>query len=41
MATVSDVAATAPWSFLAGIVIGFVIGARYRIQKRNGNDGQQ
>jgi len=31
-----DVAASAPWSFLIGAAIGFVIGARFRISKRNG-----
>lgn len=38
LAALSDVAAAAPWAFLAGLALGFVIGARYRIEKRNGHE---
>jgi hypothetical protein len=38
LAAASDIAEVAPWAFLVGAVIGFVIGARYRIEKRNGGD---
>lgn len=38
MAALSDVAAAAPWAFIVGLGIGFVVGARYRISKRNGED---
>lgn len=38
IAALPDVVATAPWAFLVGCVIGFVVGARYRISKRNGED---
>jgi hypothetical protein len=34
LAAASDIAEVAPWAFLVGAVIGFVIGARYRISKR-------
>jgi F0F1-type ATP synthase assembly protein I len=43
IATLSDIAETAPWAFVGGLAVGFVIGARYRIEKRNGRedrDGQ-
>jgi hypothetical protein len=36
LASLADVAAAAPWAFLVGCVVGFVVGARYRISKRNG-----
>ena len=35
-AAISDVAATAPWAFVIGCAVGFVVGARFRITKRNG-----
>jgi hypothetical protein len=35
--TVSEIAEVAPWAFLCGLAVGFVIGARYRISKRNGS----
>jgi hypothetical protein len=38
IATVSEIAETAPWAFVLGVAVGFVIGARYRIEKRNGGD---
>jgi hypothetical protein len=34
MAALSDVATIAPWTFMAGAVVGFVVGARYSITKR-------
>ena len=38
IATVSEIAEVAPWAFVAGLAIGFVIGAKYRISKRNGEE---
>jgi hypothetical protein len=38
LATVSEIAEVAPWAFVLGVGVGFVIGARYRIEKRNGGD---
>jgi hypothetical protein len=38
LATVSEIAEVAPWAFVIGVGVGFVIGARYRISKRNGDD---
>jgi hypothetical protein len=40
LSTWSDIAESAPWSFVLGGVIGFVVGARYRIEKRNGKEGR-
>jgi hypothetical protein len=34
IATLSDVATIAPWTFMVGVVFGFIVGARYRIDKR-------
>jgi hypothetical protein len=34
-AALSDVATIAPWTFMVGVVVGFVMGARYRIDKRD------
>lgn len=39
LATLSEIAEVAPWAFLLGCGVGFVVGARYRISKRNGDDG--
>jgi F0F1-type ATP synthase assembly protein I len=36
IASIPDVVSTAPWAFLVGWILGFVVGARYRITKRNG-----
>jgi hypothetical protein len=38
LATWQEVVAAAPVAFVAGLLIGFLIGARYRIVKRNGDD---
>jgi hypothetical protein len=41
LATISEIAEIAPLAFVVGCAVGFVIGARYRISKRNGGcDGQ-
>ena len=39
-ATAFDVAAEAPWSFLIGAAIGFFVGAKFTIIKRNGKEGE-
>jgi NhaP-type Na+/H+ or K+/H+ antiporter len=39
MASLSDVAVAAPWAFVVGCALGFVVGARYRITLRNGKEG--
>lgn len=38
LATLSDIAQAAPWAFFAGFGLGFVVGARYKISRRNGED---
>lgn len=38
LAAASDIAEAAPWAFLLGLIVGFVVGARYRISKRPDND---
>jgi hypothetical protein len=38
VASIDAIAEAAPWAFFLGGVIGFVIGARFRIEKRNGHD---
>lgn len=37
MASLLDVASLAPWTFVVGFAVGFVVGARFRISKRNGD----
>jgi hypothetical protein len=36
----AQIAATAPWSFLIGAVVGFLLANRFRLIKRNG-DGDE
>lgn len=38
IAAISDVAAAAPWAFLVGLGVGFVVGAKFRIEKRSEPD---
>lgn len=40
-ADVWALAASAPWSFLIGAAVGFTIGARFRIERRNGKDKKE
>jgi hypothetical protein len=35
-ASLSDVLALAPWAGLVGFGLGFIVGASYRIERRNG-----
>jgi hypothetical protein len=35
----TEIAVTAPISFAVGWVVGFVVGARFRISKRNDDQG--
>jgi hypothetical protein len=37
LATVSEIAEVAPWAFVLGVGVGFVVGARFPITKRNGD----
>jgi hypothetical protein len=37
LASLLDVALAAPWGFVIGGAVGFVVGARYRITRRNGH----
>jgi hypothetical protein len=39
IATIPDVAATAPIAFAAGIAVGFLIANHYRLVKRDDQDG--
>jgi hypothetical protein len=38
IASLQDLAIVAPLAFGMGACVGFVVGARYRITKRNGED---
>lgn len=38
MASAEAIAEAAPWAFVLGLAIGFVVGARFRIVKRNGHE---
>jgi hypothetical protein len=38
IATLSEVASIAPWTFTAGTVVGFIVGARYRIVRKTEED---
>ena len=38
IAAISDVAEAAPIAFLFGLALGFVVGARFKITKRNGKE---
>ena len=38
IATVWDTAAQAPWSFLIGAAVGFIIGASFTITRRKGGE---
>lgn len=38
IADLPAVVIAAPWAFIFGAVVGFVVGARFRITKRNGKE---
>lgn len=38
LAAIPDAVLAAPLAFVFGAAAGFVVGARYRIEKRNGKD---
>jgi hypothetical protein len=38
IASLQDVAIVAPLAFGMGCAVGFIVGARYRITKRNGKE---
>jgi hypothetical protein len=38
--TAGEIAMVAPLAFVVGGLVGFVVGARFRIERRNGDGGQ-
>jgi hypothetical protein len=38
VASIEAIAVAAPWAFCLGLALGFVVGARFRIERRDGHE---